>query len=396
MGVHYDFDKVINRRGTNCLKYDTMGEFFGRDDLIPMWVADMDFATPDFIIDALKERLEHPVLGYTPAYDSYWQSIVSWLHQRHGWEVQREWLRYIPGVVKGLGMAISCFTQPGDKIIIQPPVYHPFRLVTEHSGRQVVNNPLKRLQDGGYEMDFEQLESVVDGDCKMLILSNPHNPAGIVWDKATLCRLADIAVKHNLIVVSDEIHCDLPLYGNCHTPFAMVSEAAAACSITFGAPTKTFNVAGVVSSYAVVVNSALRDKFYGWLSTFELDMPTIFAMVATEAAFNHGEEWRKALIRYIETNVDFVADYMAEHIPAIRVLKPQASYLVWLDCSSLGLTHDELVDLIVNKARLVMNDGEMFGEGGEGHLRMNVGLPREVLREALERLRSAVNDVVIR
>lgn len=390
MATIYDFDKVIDRRGTNCLKYDSLKEFYGREDLIPLWVADMDFETPDFIVEALKARLEHPVLGYTPAYDSYWQSIVDWLQNRHSWSVKREWLRYIPGVVKGIGMAISCFTKPGDKVIIQPPVYHPFRLVPEHNGREVVYNPLRVLPDGGYEMDFDHLESVIDGDCKMLILSNPHNPAGLVWDKTTLQRLAEVAVRHNLIVISDEIHCDLPLYGNVHTPFATVSEAAARCSITFGAPTKTFNVAGVVSSYAVVVNDELRERFFTWLAANEMDMPTIFAMVATEAAFNRGDEWRRGLIGYIEGNIDFVADFMAKNIPSIRVLKPQASYLVWIDCSALGLTHDELIDLVVNKARLAMNDGEMFGVGGEAHLRMNVGMPRKVLGEALERLREAV------
>lgn len=391
--ANYDFDKVIDRGGSHSIKYDAMKEMFGREDLIPLWVADMDFATPDFIIEALKERLEHPILGYTAAYDGYWASIEGWLLRRHGWRVERDWLRYIPGIVKGIGMVLACFTRPGDKVIIQPPVYHPFRLVPEHNGREVVCNPLRRLDNGGYAMDFEHLESIIDEHCKVLILSNPHNPAGLLWDKATLQQLADIAVKHNLLVISDEIHCDMPLWDNVHTPFATVSQAAAACSITFGAPTKTFNIAGVVSSYAIVPNEALREKFFGYLAANELDMPTIFAMVATEAAFNKGEEWRCEMVRYIEANIDFVADYIAEYMPDIKVFKPQASYLVWLDFSALGLSHERLVDMIINEARLAMNDGAMFGAGGEQHMRMNVGLPRPVLRRALEQLREAIDKI---
>lgn len=391
--ANYDFDKVIDRGGSHSIKYDAMKEMFGRDDLIPLWVADMDFATPDFIIEALKERLEHPILGYTTAYDGYWASIEGWLLRRHGWRVERDWLRYIPGIVKGIGMVLACLTRPGDKVIIQPPVYHPFRLVPEHNGREVVCNPLRRLADGGYAMDFEHLESIIDEHCKVLILSNPHNPAGLIWDKATLQQLADIAVKHNLLVISDEIHCDMPLWGNVHTPFATVSQAAAACSITFGAPTKTFNIAGVVSSYAIVPNEALREKFFGYLAANELDMPTIFAMVATEAAFNKGEEWRCEMASYIEANIDFVAEYIAEYMPDIKVFKPQASYLVWLDFSALGLSHERLVDMIINEARLAMNDGAMFGAGGEQHMRMNVGLPRPVLRRALEQLCEAIDKI---
>ncbi len=391
--ARYDFDKVIDRSGSHSIKYDALKGMFGCEGLIPLWVADMDFATPDFIIDALKERLNHPILGYTTAYDGYWASIEGWLLCRHGWRVEREWLRYIPGIVKGIGMVLACFTRPGDKVIIQSPVYHPFRLVPEHNGREVVINPLQRLADGGYAMDFAHLESVIDEHCKVLILSNPHNPAGIVWDKATLQRLADIAVKHNLLIISDEIHCDMPLYGNVHTPFATVSEAAAACSITFGAPTKTFNIAGVVSSYAIVPNEALREKFFGYLSANELDMPTIFAMVATEAAFDQGEEWRREMVYYIEGNVDFVADFVSKYIPDVKVFKPQASYLVWLDFSALGLTHERLVDMIINEAHLAMNDGAMFGVGGEQHMRMNVGLPRAILAQAMEQLREAVSNV---
>lgn len=389
----YDFDKIIDRTGSHSIKYDALKELYGREDLIPLWVADMDFETPDFIIEALHKRLEHPILGYTEAYDGYWQSIVDWLKSRHDWTVKREWIRYIPGIVKGIGMAINCFTEPDDKIIIQTPVYHPFRLVPEHNGRKVVNNPLKISADGHCEMAFEQLESVIDSSCKMIILANPHNPMGVVWDKVTLQHLADIALKNNIIVISDEIHCDMPLYGNIHTPFAMVSEAAAKCSITFGAPSKTFNIAGLVSSFAVVPNEQLREKFFTYMAANEMDMPTIFAMVATEAAFRHGEEWRKQMVHYIEQNIDFVAEYLAKNIPAVRVMKPQASYLVWLDFSALGLSHEDMLDMVVNRAHLAMNDGAMFGEEGRHHLRMNVGVPRSILEKALSQLKRAVEDL---
>lgn len=388
----YDFNAPIDRRGTHCVKFDALKDMYGRDDLLSLWVADMDFATPDFIIDALKKRLDHPVLGYPVQYDGYWQSVVNWIYNHHGWQVQREWMRYIPGIVKGIGMVVNVFTQPGDKIIIQPPVYHPFRLVPEHNGREIVMNPLRREGDS-YTMDFEQLEQVIDDKCRILILANPHNPIGITWDKVTLARLADIAVKHNLIVISDEIHCDMALYGNKHIPFASVSENAARCSITFGAPSKTFNIAGIVSSYAIVPDEALREKFFAWLTANEMDMATIFAMVATEAAFSEGEEWRQQMLSHIESNIDFVDEYLKANIPEVRAIKPQASYLVWLDFSALGLEHEKLIDMLVNDAHLAMNDGAMFGIGGEQHTRLNVGTQRAVLEQAMSQLKEAIDKL---
>lgn len=388
----YDFNSPIDRRGSHCVKFDALKEMFGRDDLLSLWVADMDFATPDFIIDALKRRLEHPVLGYPVQYDGYWQSIVDWLHSHHGWRVEREWMRYIPGIVKGIGMVINAFTQPDDKIIIQPPVYHPFRLVPEHNGREVVTNPLIREGDT-YRMDFEQLEQIIDDKCKILILANPHNPIGITWDRQTLARLAEIAVKHNLIVISDEIHCDMALYGNRHTPFASVSEEAAQCSITFSAPSKTFNIAGIVSSYAIVPDPVLREKFFSWLTANEMDMATIFAMTATEAAFTEGEEWRQQMLAHIESNIDYVDNFLKENIPAVRAIKPQASFLVWLDFTVLGLPHEKLIDFLVNEAHLAMNDGAMFGAGGEQHTRLNVGTQRAVLEQAMKQLKEAIDKL---
>ena len=391
--MEYDFDRVIDRRGTGALKLDVLQQRYGRTDLLPLWVADMDFETPPFIVDALRRRLDHPLFGYTVEPEDYWPAVIEWIAGHHGWEVRREWLTYIPGVVKGIGMAVNVFVREDEKVVIQPPVYHPFRLTPEGNGRKMVCNPLRERADGGYSMDFEQLERVVDDKCRMLILSNPHNPAGIVWDRETLVRLAAFCYRRGMVVVSDEIHCDLALGNHKHIPFASVSPEAAACSITFGAPSKTFNIAGIVSSYAVVPDERLRRRFFGWLRANELNEPALFAPIATIAAFREGEAWRRAMLRYVEQNIDLVVDRCAARMPAIRPLRPQASFLVWLDCRALHLGHRALVDLFVERARLALNDGEMFGPGGEGFMRMNVAVPRSVLREALDRLAAAVAGI---
>ena len=387
----YDFDKVIDRRETGALKLEVLKDRYGSADLLPLWVADMDFETPSFITDALRKRLEHSLFGYTVEPEEYWPTVIRWIATHHDWEVKREWLSYIPGIVKGIGMAINVFVKEDEKVIIQPPVYHPFRLTPQGNGREVVYNPLQENEDGSYRMDFENLETVADEKCRMLILSNPHNPAGIVWDKETLARLADFCYRRDILVISDEIHCDMALWNNKHIPFASVSDKAAACSIVFGAPAKTFNIAGIVSSYAVVPNDTIRNRFFSWLKANELNEPTLFAPIATIAAFQQGEPWRKKMLRYIEKNIDFVVDYCMSYLPQIKPLRPQASFLVWLDCRALGLDHDGLVNLFVKKARLALNDGEMFGPGGEGFMRMNVASPTSVLRQAMEQLRTAIS-----
>ena len=391
--MQYDFDTIIDRRSSGAVKTDALKQNFGRDDLLPMWVADMDFNTPPFIVDALRRRMEHPVFGYATMPDGYWTTVARWIATHHGWQVKEDWLTFIPGIVKGIGMAINVFTQPGDKVIIQPPVYHPFRLVPQGNGRTVVTNPLVRRDDGGYDMDFDNLAAVADEHCRLLILSNPHNPAGIVWPRITLERLAHFCSERGIIVISDEIHCDMALWGCRHVPFASVSDEAAHCSITFGAPSKTFNIAGIVSSYAVVPDDSLRRRFYTWLSANEMNAPTQFATIATMAAFEQGEEWRKQLISYIEGNVIEVENFCREHLPGVRPLRPQASFLVWLDCRGLGLDHDALIDLFVNKARLALNDGAMFGPEGDGFMRLNVGTSRAVVRDALVRLAEAVRSI---
>ena len=386
----YDFDTLVDRRGSGDVKHAAMQQTYGRDDLIGLWVADMDFATPDFIVDAIRERLEHPVLGYTVEPEDFRPAIVDWIASHHQWEVKPEWLSYIPGIVKGIGLVVNCFLEKGDKVIIQPPVYHPFRLIPENNGYEVVFNPLIEQEDGTYAMDFEQLERICDESCKLFILSNPHNPAGLVWDKNTLQKLARFCHAHNILVISDEIHSDMTLYGHKHIPFASVCPEAAEISITFGAPSKTFNIPGVVSSYAVVPDAELREKFFGWLEASELAAPGLFPPIATIAAYRNGEEWRRQMLEYVQGNVDYVADFCAAHLNGIKALRPQASFLVWLDCRGLKLSHSELVDLFVNKARLALNDGEMFGPGGQGFMRLNVALPRQALAEALERLKAVL------
>ena len=385
----YDFDKIIDRTGSGDLKHGVLKERYGRDDLLPLWVADMDFETPQFITDALRQRLEHSLFGYTVVPNGLWTSIIQWIHDHHQWEVKHEWLTYIPGIVKGIGMAINVFVKEDEKVIIQPPVYHPFRLTPQGNGRKVVYNPLKEV-DGTYEMDFEQLAEVVDDKCRLLILSNPHNPAGVCWPKETLQRLAHFCFEHHIIVISDEIHADMALFGNKHIPFASVSDEAAQISITFGAPSKTFNIAGIVSSYAIVPNDSLRRRFYTWLEANELNDPPLFSPIATIAAYTQGEDYRQQMLSYIEDNIRFVEDYCREHLPQIKPWRPQASFLVWLDCRALGLSHDALVDLFVNHAHLALNDGAMFGIGGSGFMRLNVGTPRAVLRQALEQLFQAL------
>ena len=389
----YNFDEIIDRSGSGDLKHEALLPRWGRNDLLPLWVADMDFATPDFVVDALKARLSHPIFGYTIEPADYRPTIIDWNESHHGWKIKPEWISFIPGIVKGIGFVVNVFTKPGEKVIIQPPVYHPFRMTPEDNGREVVFNPLRLREDGYYDMDFDNLSEVCDDKCRVLILSNPHNPAGVCWSKETLQCLADFCYEHNIIVISDEIHSDMALFGNRHVPFASVSERAADISITFAAPTKTFNMAGIVSSYAVISNDDLRQRFYGWLKANELDEPTIFAPIATIAAYQKGEEWRKQMLAYVEDNVCFVEDYCRDHIPGIRPLRPQASFLVWLNCRGLELSHDKLLDLFIDKAHLALNDGEMFGPGGEGFMRLNVGTPRSVLRQALEQLAKAVNEL---
>lgn len=390
--MKYNFDEIIDRTATSCVKMERMKAVFGRDDLIPLWVADMDFLSPEEVTEALLERTRHGIFGYTVAYDSYFDSIINWLARRHDYRVEKEEITFIPGVVKGFAFAIDAFTEENDKIIIQPPVYHPFKLVTDALNRQVVNNPLI-LEEGKYSIDFEGLEKIIsENDCKMLIFCSPHNPVGRVWNRDELEQLAEICCDNNILMISDEIHSDFILDGHKHLPFATISEKARENSITLMAPSKTFNIAGIVSSFAVIHNKEIREKYMNYLVPRELHQGTLFAYTATEAAYNHGEEWLEQVIGYIQENIDFVTKYLNENIPQIKPIELESTFLMWLDCRELRLAHHKLVDLFVNKARLALNSGTMFGNEGEGFMRLNVGTPRSILQQALENLKAAINE----
>lgn len=386
----YDFDQEIDRCASGALKCDALQLLFGDANLTPLWVADTDFAVCPEISNALKQRVEHPIYGYASTPESYWQSIINWLKHRHQFDVAREELTFVPGVVRGIAYAINYFSQPGDKILIQQPVYHPFKKVIEGNGRVVVNNPL-RLVDGGYEMDLEQMRQVVETERpKMMILCNPHNPVGIQWDADVMRQVAKICRENGVVVVSDEIHGDLMLYGKPHISFVSVSDDARAITITLGAPSKTFNIPGLVSSWMVVKDEKLREEFYHWLEVNEFSSPTLFATIGAEVAYTHGEEWLNEMLAYVEGSIDIVEDFLEKNIPQIKIFRPQASFLLWLDCRELQLTQPQLVDLFVKKARLALNDGTMFGEEGAGFMRLNIGSPRKVILEALQSLADAV------
>lgn len=386
----YNFDTVIDRRGTSSMKYEGLDAVFGRHDVSPLWIADLDFAVCPDIVKTLRQRLDHPILGYFACPDSYWNAVMSWLERRHGLKTEREQLAFIPGVVKGIGYAINFFSRPGDRIVIQPPVYHPFRMVIEGNGRQVVENPL--VFDGeNYTMDLEGLEEVVSREKPtMMILCNPHNPIGIQWSAETLARVAAICRSHGVTVVSDEIHGDLVLYGKPHIPFVDVSDDARAVGVTLGAPSKTFNIPGLVSSWVLVKDPTLREGFFHWLEVNEFSAPMMISALGAEVAYNHGEQWLDEMVEYVEDNIDFAINFVDRHIPGVRIIRPQASFLLWVDFRGLGLSQNELMDLLLDKAHIALNDGTMFGAQGLGFARLNVGTPRTVLATALEHIREAV------
>ena len=387
--MNYNFDEVIDRSNSDCSKIENLKPLFGREDIIPLWVADMDFKSPPAITRALMKRVEHGVFGYTVQSDEYFNSIINWLNRRYNWKTNKNDINYVPGVVKGFSIAIEEFTEVGDNIIIQPPVYHPFRIMTKSLNRKVVNNPLV-LENGQYRMDFDGLRKIVsEKSCKMLILCNPHNPGGRVWSEEELKELSEICFENEILVVSDEIHSDLALPGFIHTPFAKVSAEAENNSITLMAPSKTFNIAGIVSSYAVISNKEIRDKYHSFVKKRGLDEGNLFAYTATVSAYNECDDWLDEMLKYVQSNVYFVDSYLKNNIPEIKAILPEASFLIWLDCRSLNLSQNELVKLFVDKAGLALNDGSIFGPGGEGFMRLNVGSPKSILEKALSNLKNA-------
>lgn len=388
--MKYNFDEIIDRRGTESVKWDAVSERWGRNDLLPMWVADMDFRTPPFVMEALRKRLEHEVLGYTFACEEWYTSITNWLQNRHGWKVKREELTFMPGIVRGLAFAIQCFTEKGDKVMVMPPVYHPFFLVTEKNKREVVYSPLV-LRDGQYYIDFDRFRKDIQG-CKLLILSNPHNPGGRVWTREELEQIAEICYESKTLVISDEIHADLTLPPYQHITFALVSEKARQNSLVFMSPSKAFNMPGLASSYCIIENKEICRCFQEYMEASELSEGHLFAYLSVAAAYSNGTEWLDQVLAYIQSNIDFTDAFLSEYIPDIKMIRPQASYLVFLDCRTLGLNQKELVDLFVDGAHLALNDGTMFGKEGEGFMRLNVACPRSMLEKALKQLKEACDN----
>ncbi len=386
--MKYDFDEIIERRGTHSIKFDSMQELWGRNDLIPMWVADMDFRTPSFIVEAIKKRMEHEIFGYTKPSDEYFNSIIRWVDKRYGMKVCKEEIQYIAGIVPGIHHAVCALSEKGDKIMIQPPVYHPFKQVIEGTGRSVVQSPLI-LRDGRYYMDFDSMRKQIQG-CKLYILCNPHNPGGVVWSREELKTVADICKESGVMVISDEIHADMTFLPHKHLPFAMVNDWTHENTVTFMAPSKVFNMPGIIASHAIVFNNDLRERFYSYLEQNDLIMGNAFAYPAVEAAYTQGEDWLKQMLDYVYENIRLVDTSLKQKMPKIKAILPEASFLIFLDCRELGYeTQEQLVDFFVNKARLGLNDGAMFGKEGTGFMRLNVATPRSIVAEAMKRLEDA-------
>ena len=399
--MKYDFDKVIDRRHTDALKIDYVPELWGREDLLPLWVADMDFATPPFILDALRQRCDHPVLGYTCRARAWYEAIVLWQQMRYGWTICEDWLNFVPGIVPGIAFSLHCFTRPGDKVLIQTPVYHPYILVPQKNDRVVVESPLiipkEELSENHYPVSYSAAEMTIDWEdferkaegCKLFLLCHPHNPGGRVWTREELVCMAEICQRKGVLVVSDEIHADLTLHGYTHIPFASSCEAAAQNSITFASPSKSFNMAGLTSSYAIIPNPDIRARFATFLENSELNLGHLFSFISVAAAYSHGTEWLDQCLDYIQGNIDYVEQTLAHDMPRICMIRPQASYLIFLDCRALGLTPEALNHFFVEDAHLALNEGAMFGKPGEGFMRLNAASPRSVIAQAMRQLKEA-------
>ena len=388
----YNFDEAPCRENTNCLKWDKREEVFGKADVIPMWIADMDFSTPPFVIEALRERLNHEILGYSYRPDSYFDAFIKWVSALHGWNISQEWIEFSPGVVPALNICTLAYTSPGDEIIIQPPVYPPFYGAVNDHGRRLIFNPLLET-DKGYFMDFEGLRKIITPKTRMLILSNPHNPVGRVWTRDELSELAEICNQKGIVLLSDEIHSDLLLPGMKHVPLASVSEKAAAITVTCMAPSKTFNLAGLSTSSIIIPDPALMEKYRTTLIGLHMHLGNIFGNVASEAAYTSGRGWLEQLMKYIEGNVDLLMDFCRDRLPLIRPVRPEATYMIWLDCRAMKMKAEALNRFFVEKAGVGMNEGSRFGPGGEGFMRMNLACPRATVLRALEQIETAIKTL---
>lgn len=387
--MKWDFDEEVSREGTDCVKYDLRKETFGTEDLVPMWVADMDFKTPDFIISALRKRLGHELMGYSFRSADFFKSISSWLIKRHNWEIEDEWICFCPGIVPALNLCTLAFTRPGDTIIIQPPVYTPFFSAVENHGRNLVFNQLTEV-NGKYVMDLDSLTDSITPTTRMIIISNPHNPVGRSWSCDELTNLAEICLKNDIMILSDEIHCDLVFPGFRHTPVASISHKFSEITVTCIAPSKTFNLAGLSTSSVIISNPVLRKYFNSKIEHLHIGNGNIFGNVASIAAYTYGYEWLDNLLVYLGKNASYVTDFCRTNIPEIVPVKPEATYMIWLDCTKLGMQGEELQDFFVLKAKVGMNEGSTFGPGGEGFMRMNLGTTHQQVRKAMEQIEKAV------
>ncbi len=389
--MHFDFDTVVDRTQSESLKWTGNKEVFGVSDVLPMWVADMDFLSPPAVVEAIVERSRHGIYGYPRRDMSYFDAIVHWMHRRHGWEIQRDWIVNVPGVVTALDIAVHALTHPGDKVIIQPPVYFPFFSIGRNHGRQLAFNPLK-LNNWHYSMDLAGMEAQCDARTKAVILCSPHNPTGRVWTRQELADFSDVCTRKDLLIFSDEIHSDLILRGYKHTPVAMLSEELADRTLTFIAPSKTFNIPGLCAAAVIIPNPKLRSSFSLAVENFGL-LGNLFGITALQAAYEQGEEWLEQLLDYLQGNMEFAMRYIGERIPGIEPVCAEGTYLLWLDCRGLGLDSAGLRDFFLKKARVALNDGPTFGQGGEGFQRMNIGCPRSIVEEGLKRIEQAVKTL---
>jgi cystathionine beta-lyase len=390
--LKYDFDKVIDRTGTESLKWVYPRKVLKVDDAIPMWVADMDFESPPAVVEAVKRRVEHGVFGYPLVPPSFFEAAIDWLKRRHGWEVEKKAMAMTPGIVPALNYCVRAFTKPGDPVIVQPPVYHPFYYAIENNGRRVVRNPL-RFDGGRYTMDLDDLRTKIDAPGRMLILCSPHNPVGRVWTRDELEALGRIAVERDLVVVADEIHHDLVYRGHRHQVFASLAPELAQQTITCIAPSKTFNTAGLSTAAVVAANPDLHKKFEDEAERSGFDLGNALGIVAFEAAYRHGEDWLEELLPYLEENIDLIERFLEERVPRVRLVRPEGTYLALLDCRGLGIAPDALNDFFLKKARVYFSDGRIFGDEAAGFVRINFGCPRPILREALEQIERAVKSM---
>ena len=386
--MSFDFDRVIQRSGTNSLKHDGRAAYFGTADVLPLWVADMDFAAPEAVTRALVERASHPVYGYSLYPEGMYEALISWMEKRHEWQVEREWIVMAPGVVPSLYATVLALTQPGDGVIVQPPVYPPFFSAVTTNGRRLVENPL-RLEDGRYVMDFEHLERCAGEGAKLMLLCSPHNPVGRVWEREELERVLDIARRHGLAILSDEIHADLIYSGRRHIALDTLAGDEEHI-ITAIAPSKTFNIPGLGLSCLIVKNPGHRHSIRNAFDTLHAGNTNPFSIAAFEAAYRGGEDWLAGLLNYLEDNRDFAADYIANRLPMISLIKPEGTYLLWLDCRKLGMSDANFKEFFVKKAHVGMNPGISFGAGGSGFMRMNIAAPRSVILDALVRISKAL------